>query len=184
LGELDTNMSDHFETFNTRTGQEVKLRFLRKDDAALLVDMFHRLSPETKRLRFHLYTAKFPEERVWQEAEKLSDLNPQLQVAIVGTVQEDDDQEHAVGVARFMRSTVSDTEAEVAVVVRDDFQRKGLGKHLLLTLADEARERGITHFTAWVMSDNIRLMKLIKDLELKNVQSETEHGQTKIRVPL
>jgi GNAT superfamily N-acetyltransferase len=177
-------MSDYFETYATHTGQEVKLRFVKKGDAALLVEMFHHLSPETKRLRFHLYTAKIPEERVWQEAEKLSDLNPQLQVAIVGVVTEDDGREQAVGVARFMRATIADTEAEVAVVVRDDFQRKGLGKHLLLTLADKARELGITFFTAWVASDNIRLMKLIKDMELKNVQSEMRHGQTKIRVPL
>jgi len=177
-------MSDYFGTFTTRTEQVVKLRFVKKGDAALLVEMFHRLSPETKRLRFHLYTAKIPEERIWQEAEKLSDLNPQLQMAIVGVVSEDDGQEHAVGVARFMRAAAADTEAEVAVVVRDDFQRKGLGKHLLLTLTDQARELGIAYFTAWVASDNIRLMKLIKDMELKNVQSETRHGQTKIRVPL
>lgn len=177
-------MSIYFETFTTRTGQEVKFRFVQKGDAALLVEMFHRLSPETKRLRFHLYTAKIPEARVWQEAERLSDLNPQLQLAIVAIVPEDDGREHAVGVARFMRAAAADVEAEVAVVVRDDFQRKGLGKHLLLTLADKARELGVTHFTAWVASDNIRLMKLIKDMELKNVQSETRHGQTKIRVPL
>ena len=107
-----------------------------------------------------------------------------LALAIVGLVQEDDGREHAVGVARFGRATAADTEAEVAVVVRDDFQRKGLGKHLLLTLADKARELGISYFTAWVASDNIRLMKLIKDMELRNVQSETRHGQTKIRVPL
>ena len=86
MPELGTLMSDYFETFTTRTRQEVKLRFVKKGDAALLVEMFHRLSPETKRLRFHLYTAKIPEERVWQEAEKLTDLNPQLQMAIVGIV--------------------------------------------------------------------------------------------------
>ncbi|MEW5957818.1 MAG: GNAT family N-acetyltransferase [Chloroflexota bacterium] len=170
--------------FVTRSGQEVKLRLVKKGDAALLVDMFYRLSPETKRLRFHLYTVKIPEERVWQEAEKLSDLDPQLQVAIVATFVEADGLEHAVGVARFMRPTVEDYEAEVAVVVRDDFQRKGLGKHLLLTLRDRARALGITHFTAWVMGDNIRLMKLIKNMELKNVESETRYGQRKIRVPL
>jgi GNAT superfamily N-acetyltransferase len=170
--------------YSTRSGQKVKLRLVKKGDAALLVDMFYRLSPETKRLRFHLYTAKIPEEMVWQEAEKLSDLDPQLQVAIVATLIEEDHLEHAVGVARFMRQTVEDTEAEIAVVVRDDFQRRGLGKHLLLTLADRARELGITHFTAWVVDDNIRLMKLIKNMELKNVQSDRRHGQRKIRVPL
>jgi GNAT superfamily N-acetyltransferase len=168
----------------TRSGQEVNLRLIQKEDAALLVDMFHRLSPETKRLRFHLYTTKLPEGRIWQEAVKLSDLDPQRQVAIVATIVEAGGQEHAVGVARFARSAVEDTEAEVAVVVRDDFQRKGLGKHLLMCLADEARRMGITHFSAWVLTDNIRLMKLIKNMELKNVESETRHGERKIRVPL
>lgn len=177
-------MMSYIGDFTTRSGQTVKLRLVKKGDAALLVDMFYRLSPETKRLRFHLYTIKIPEERVWQEAEKLSDLDPQRQVAIVATNFEEDGQEHAVGVARFVRQTVEDKEAEVAVVVRDDFQRRGLGKHLLLILADRARALGITHFTAWVVDDNIRLMKLIKDMELKNVESEVRHGQRKIRVPL
>lgn len=170
--------------FTTHSGQTVKLRLVKKGDAALLVDMFYRLSPETKRLRFHLYTIKIPEEQVWQEAEKLSDLDPERQVAIVATNIEEDGKEHAVGVARFVRQTAEDTEAEVAVVVRDDFQRRGLGKHLLLMLADRARALGITHFTAWVVNDNVRLMKLIKNMELKNVESEVRHGQRKIRVPL
>ncbi len=170
--------------YTTRSGHEVDLRFVKKGDAALLVEMFHRLSPETQRLRFHLYTTKLPEERIWEEAEKLSDLDPTRQVAIVATIIEDDGQEHAVGVARFARATANSEEAEVAVVVRDDFQRKGLGKHLLMGLADQAREMGIVYFTAWVLAENIRLMKLIKDMELKNVESESRYGQKKIRVPL
>jgi len=171
-------------TFVTHTNQTVHLRRVKQGDAALLVEMYHRLSSETKRLRFHLYTTKISEERIWEEAEKLSDLEPRRQVAIVGVVSEADGQEHAVGVARFTRATAEDTEAEVAVVVRDDFQRKGLGKHLLMTLADKARAAGVTHFSAWVSSDNVRLMKLIKNMELKNMESEARYGQTKIRVPL
>ena len=79
---------------------------------------------------------------------------------------------------------MTDTDAEVAIVVRDDFQRKGLGKHLLRLLADRACRIGITHFTAWIMAENIRLMKLIEGMELKNVESHTRHGEKKIRVPL
>jgi RimJ/RimL family protein N-acetyltransferase len=171
-------------TYTTHTGQKINLRLVQKKDAALLVDMFYRLSPETKRLRFHLYTARIPEERIWQEAKALSDLDPQRQVAVVATIIEDDGEEHAVGVARFARNTIEDTEAEVAIVVRDDFQRKGLGKYLLRLLADKARAIGITHFTAWIMAENIRLMKLIEGMELKNVESETRHREQKIRVPL
>jgi RimJ/RimL family protein N-acetyltransferase len=171
-------------TYTTYSGQKINLRLIEKEDAALLVNMFHRLSPESKRLRFHLYTARIPGERIWQEAKALSDLDRQRQVAIVATIIEDDGEEQAVGVARFARATVEDTEAEVAIVVRDDFQRKGLGKYMLRMLADRGRELGITHFTAWIMAENIRLMKLIEGMELKNVESETRHGERKIRVPL
>ena len=49
-------------TFTTRTGQEVELRLIKKGEAGLLVDLFHHLSPESKRLRFHLYATRLPEE--------------------------------------------------------------------------------------------------------------------------
>ena len=170
--------------YTTSTGQRIGLRFVEENDVGLLVELFQRLSPESQRLRFQLYTAKLPEERLWQEAARLCRYDPQRQVAIVALFTEGDGREHAVGVARFIRATIGDTEAEVAVVVRDDFQRRGLGKHLLLTLAEKARNLGLTHFTAWVLDENVRLMKLIKDMELKNVESHTRHGQRKIRVPL
>ncbi len=179
-----SNLINDLGSYVTSSGQKVNLRLIQKGDEALLVDMFHRLSPASKRLRFHLYTTKLPKERIWQEARALSDLDPQRQVAVVATIVEADHKTHAVGVARFARATVTDKEAEVAIVVRDDFQRKGLGKHLLMILAQKARELGIAYFSAWVMTDNIRLMKLIRSMELKDVESETRYGETKIRIPL
>ena len=177
-------MTDDLGNFSLRSGQEVRLRLIQKEDAALLVDLFHHLSPEAKRLRFSLYTEKLPEERIWQEAIALSDLNPQQHVAVVATITDEEAHERAVGVARFVRPTPHDTEAEVAVVVRDDFQRKGLGRHLLNVLGLKARDLGIRYFSAWIMNENIRLMKLIKSMELKNVESDIRHGQHKIRVPI
>lgn len=178
------SMSKEIERFTTNSGEEVTLRLVQKGDAALLVDMFYQLSDESKRLRFHLYTTKIPEERVWHTAQALSNLDPSRQVALVATIVEDDGQEHAVGVARFARATKEDTEAEVAIVIRDDFQRKGLGRHLLLILAQKARDLGVTHFSAWIAKENVRLMKLIKSLELSDLESDTKYGQTKIRVQL
>jgi GNAT superfamily N-acetyltransferase len=173
-----------FGIFTLRTGQQVKLRLVQKEDAPLLVDLFHHLSPESKRLRFHLYSTKLPEEHIWEAAKALSDLDPMLQIAVMATIIEADGQEHAVGVARFARANVESVEAEVAIVVRDDFQRKGLGKQMLYILADQARKIGISFFTAWVMTENIRLMKLIKGLEIKNIERDTKYGETRIRVPI
>ena len=171
-------------SFTTYSGQKIIIRLVKETDTDLLVEMFERLSPESKRLRFHLYTARIPEERIRQEAKALTAADPQQKVAVVATITEDDGQEHAVGVAHFVRANPKDTEAEIAIVVRDDFQRKGLGKYLLSMLASTARKRGVTHFTAWIMAENIRLMKLVQGMELKNMESETRHGEQKIRVPL
>lgn len=169
--------------FITRSGREVKFRYIEEGDAALLVDLFDNLSFESKRLRFHLYTEKIPKERIWKEAVALSTLDPALQVAIVGLVTEDDGQEHAVAVARFARASVDDTEAEAAIVVRDDIQRNGLARKLFEILAEKACEKGITHFVGWVLAENIRLMKLIEKLEVP-VESEIRYGQRKVRIPI
>jgi acetyltransferase len=174
---------NQLEKYCTRSGEEISLRFITKEDAPLLVDLFHHLSYETKRLRFHLFTEKLPEERVWQEAVALCDLDPQRQMAILATITEEDGQEHVIGVARFARASVEDTEAEVAIVVRDDFQRKGVGRYLLNILAEKARALGLSHFSGWVLAENIRLMKLIKSLEVP-VETEVRHGYRKVRVPL
>ena len=170
-------------SFTTRAGKQINFRYVQKDDAALLVDLFNHLSFEAKRLRFHLYTDKLPKERIWKEAMALSNLNPALQVAIMATTIDADGQEHAVGVVRFARATPNDAEAEVAVVVRDDIQRNGLARRLLGILAEKARQMGITHFTGWVLAENVRLMKLIEKLKLP-VESEIRYGQRKIRIPL
>jgi GNAT superfamily N-acetyltransferase len=165
------------------SGQQINLRLIKNDDAALLVDLFHQLSPQTRRLRFHLYTERVPEEEVWRRAIILSNLDPQHHVAIVATIIEADGQEHAVGVARFARATLEEREAEVAIVVRDDFQRKGVGRILLAELAKKARELDITHFCGWVMAENIHLMKMIKRLEVKS-ETEVRHGERRVRVAI
>lgn len=171
------------EPYTIPSGQQVNLRLIRPEDTALLVDLFHNLSPETRRLRFHLYTERMPEEEVWRNAITLSNLDPQRHVAVVATVIEADGEEHAIGVARFARAMLEEREAEVAIVVRDDFQRKGVGRVLLIRLAEKARELGITHFSGWVMAENIHLMKLIKRLEVK-LETEIRHGERKVRVAI
>jgi GNAT superfamily N-acetyltransferase len=134
-------------------------------------------------MRFQCYTEKLPDERVWQEAVRLASLDPQCHLAIMATITEIDGQEYAVGVTRWARARANDKEVEVAIVVRDDFQRNGLGKHLLRKLAERAKALGITHFTGWVLAENIRLMKLIENLEVP-VEAELRYGQRKIRVPI
>ena len=52
-------------------------------------------------------------------------------------------------------------EAEIAVVVQDAWQGRGLGTILLSALLDHAVSRGITKFLAYVLADNHRMLRLV-----------------------
>lgn len=64
-----------------------------------------------------------------------------------------------VGVGRYDRCLPGDT-AEVAFIVRDDYQRVGLAHQLLDALTRAAWDRGITEFSAVTMPSNREMMSV------------------------
>jgi acetyltransferase len=168
--------------FSLANGQTVLIRAIRPSDAPLLVDMFHHLSERTRRLRFHTYTGKLAKERIWREAIALSDLDPTRQAALVAVYQEETDQ-HIVGVARLARSTATDTDAEAAIVVRDDFQKLGLGTHLMSLLVPTARSMGIERLCGWIMAGNKHMLHMIHKADLP-IERDTRSGETFVAVSL
>ena len=67
-----------------------------------------------------------------------------------------------VAVARYDRSPGGE-EAEVAFVVQDEFQGRGLGTVLLEHLAVIARRHGIRRFIADTLSDNHRMLSVFRE---------------------
>ncbi|WP_354700277.1 Acetyltransferase Pat [Paraconexibacter sp. AEG42_29] len=66
-----------------------------------------------------------------------------------------------VAVGRYVRSQTDPESAEVAVVVADHLQGRGVGTWLGLQLADRARAAGILHFTAIMLPDNTAALRLL-----------------------
>jgi RimJ/RimL family protein N-acetyltransferase len=169
-------------THRLPNGQTVTIRVIKPSDAPLLVEMFRHLSDRTRRLRFHAYTGNLPQERIWREAVALSDLDPTRQAAVVA-IHDDDAGEHVVGVARFARATPDAVEAEAAVVVRDDFQRQGLGTHLLTLLLPLAQSLGIERLFGWIMAENQHMMRIIGKTNLP-VHRESHSGEMFVVISL
>ncbi len=63
--------------------------------------------------------------------------------------------------ARFVRDETDPTLAEVAFIVGDDYQGRGVGSFLMDALAVAARGDGIRRFTARVLSDNLAMRKIL-----------------------
>jgi len=63
--------------------------------------------------------------------------------------------------ARFVRDVVDPTVAEVAFIVGDDYQGRGVGTFLMDALAVAARGDGIKRFTARVLTENYSMRKIL-----------------------
>ena len=112
--------------------------------------MLSRLSPETIYRRFHLPYPNVPE---WMLALML-DVDHHDKEVLVAVVEEE-----IVGHAMYVR-VGNGSEAEMAIIVEDGWQSKGVGKSLLSELADRAGPRGIETFTAEVLGENRRMLGL------------------------
>ena len=74
-------------------------------------------------------------------------------------------------------------EAEVAIVVEDSWQSKGVGKLLLSELAERAKQRGIESFTGTVLGENRRALDFFLAAS-SEVRCELEDGTHLLRAPL
>ncbi|MCW3022296.1 MAG: family N-acetyltransferase [Conexibacter sp.] len=59
-----------------------------------------------------------------------------------------------VGVGRWVRDAEAPGDAEIAIVIGDPLQGRGVGTRLGVALAAAARERGVQRFTASMLPDN------------------------------
>jgi GNAT superfamily N-acetyltransferase len=83
-----------------------------------------------------------------------------------------------VGVARYEPTDRPDT-VEVAFVVQDGWQNRGLGTVLLGDLLRVAAARGIRRFRAWVLADNTRMLDLLNRFTTIT-ERKLEHGVVEV----
>ena len=145
-------------------GTSVILRPVRRCDIAALRAFMHRLSPESRYLRFHSAVSKLSE----TQCQYLVSADGKDHVALVawkeGVV---------IGEGRYIRLKNSPDEAEVAFAVADALQRRGLGSLLCKELVIAARRSGIRSFRAEVLAENRGMRKLLRSSSLR-VVSELE----------
>jgi len=139
-----------------KDGSKVLLRPIKPSDATLKQDLFYSLSKSSVVKRYLGPLKAMPLKRIWPYV--IIDYNNEM--VIVGTVQEDGS-ESIIAIGSYSRVPNTDL-AEVALVVRDDWQNKGLGTILFNYLCEIAKKRGLAGFTAWVMMDNERMMHIFK----------------------
>jgi RimJ/RimL family protein N-acetyltransferase len=138
-----------------RDGAHVWLRAIRPDDEARLVDLYSRLSRHTAYQRFFTVMKRLPPD--W--AHYFANVDYRRRLALVAEPDVEGEPE-LIGVGRLDPAEEPDTE-ELALVVQDGWQGRGLGLVLLQGVLDAAHALGIRRFRAHVLADNHRMLGLL-----------------------
>ena len=121
-------------------------------DIDQLASLFDRLSVQSRYLRF---MAPIPSVSP-AVIRHLAAVDHQLHEA-VGVF----DRDVLVGSAHYFRSEERPDAAEISIEVADTHQQRGLGACMLEVLAELARQRGITEFTATALRENRAVRALL-----------------------
>lgn len=136
----------------TSTADTLHIRPMHRTDAGRLARFHQRLSAETTRLRFFT----FHPELSAPELQRFTHVDHHDREALVAVVGDD-----LVGVGRYDRAPGT-AHAEVAFVVEDRWQGRGVGHRLFDELATRARAEGITTFGAQTLAENRRMLSLFR----------------------
>ncbi|WP_369253240.1 bifunctional acetate--CoA ligase family protein/GNAT family N-acetyltransferase [Geodermatophilus amargosae] len=134
-------------------GGTVHLRPICPEDAEGLTGLMDRSSEQTRYYRFF-----GPMKRLSaRDLHRFTHVDHTDRVAFVLLLGE-----QLIGVGRYDRYPDT-TDAEVAFLIEDAHQGRGLGSVLLEHLSAAARERGITNFVAEVLAQNSRMVRVFLD---------------------
>ncbi|MFI0448620.1 GNAT family N-acetyltransferase [Actinomadura sp. 6N118] len=155
LGYVTEGYPDQWEADVVLTdGGTAHLRPVRSDDAELLRAFYARLSPESIYYRFFSPRPQLTE----REIEHFTTVDYDRRVALIATIGDS-----MVAVVRYDQLSDRPGTAEVAFLVEDAHQGRGLGAVLLEHIAAAARERGLNRFVASVLPDNRRMTRVFRE---------------------
>jgi acyl-CoA hydrolase len=150
-------------------GSQINFRSILPTDEPSMRDLIYDLSRETIYYRFMSQQSRFTHKQI----QNFVYIDHRKDVAIVGTVPEAHG-EDIICVGRYYLDERTN-RAEVAFVIRDEWQNKRIGAHVFKLLVDIAKRNGIAGFTAEVLRDNQRMRSIFNHSEFK-VTHRIEEG--------
>ena len=140
-------------------GAQILIRPIRSDDKRFLEDGLRQLSDESVHRRFLSPKRSFSR----AELRYLTEVDGRDHVALVAEYP-GEPVRRLIAVGRFVRLAQDPDAAEVAIVVSDDWQRRGVGSLFAERLAAQARRLGVKRFTATMATDNVAAHRLMDQL--------------------
>ena len=143
-------------TFKLRDGKTAEFRPLLPSDEIAYRNFFYSLQEKTIYMRFFYRMRSFSHEVVQKQ---WASVDYRKNMSIIGLVQKRGHKEIiAIGTYAYDREQV----AEIAFVVREDYQSMGIASYLLAMLEQIAKENNYLYFQASVLRENRAMIQVFK----------------------
>ena len=148
-------------------GGSYVIRPIHPDDAQMLHRLVQQISPESRFFRFASHFHELPPSML----SRFTLIDYDREMALVAVLKERSktengetvEAERIVGVSRYITNP-DQSSCEFSLLVADDFKGKGLGSRLMESIMDVARDKGLAEMDGLVLTQNVRMMKLMKNL--------------------
>ena len=137
---------EHYDTL--RDGTEIFFRPIKPADEPALSEMLYSLSENSIQTRYFAHTMRFPH----RDVQQLTNIDYRQNLSLVGVVPSTSG-EQIVAIAQYFLDPKTQA-AEVAFIVQDEWQQKGMGTFLLDCITQIAKQRGVKRFYAKVLPTN------------------------------
>jgi acyl-CoA hydrolase/acetoin utilization deacetylase AcuC-like enzyme len=146
---------EHYDTLSD--GTQIFFRPVRPTDERALSEMLYSLSKKSVRTRYMTQTMAFPH----KDIQHLTNVDYRRDIAIVGTVPRISG-DQIVALAQYFLDPRTEV-AEVAFIVQDEWQQKGMGTFLLDYITQIAEKRGVKSFYATVLPINKPMLAIFRN---------------------
>ncbi|WP_371872092.1 bifunctional acetate--CoA ligase family protein/GNAT family N-acetyltransferase [Phytohabitans houttuyneae] len=174
MGGVTPQVRDRSADVLLTDGTTVHLRQIQPGDAEGIVAMHSRFSERTRYLRYFSPYPRIPERDLQRFVNVDHDAREAFVIQTGGRI---------LAVGRYERLGPEAADAEVALVVEDAYQGRGIGSVLLEHLAAAARDAGISRFVAEVLPENSAMLRVFADAGYQ-VQRQYADGVVHLTFPI
>jgi acyl-CoA hydrolase/GNAT superfamily N-acetyltransferase len=162
-------LEEYKSTFKLRNGKTAEFRPLLPSDEIAYRNFFYSLQEKTIYMRFFYRMRSFSHEVVQKQ---WASVDYHKNMSIIGLVQKGGHKEIiAIGTYAYDCEQM----AEIAFVVREDYQSMGIASYLLAVLEQIAKENNYTRFQASVLRANSAMIQVFKN-RYPDLKISTESG--------
>ncbi len=151
----------YVSTWVTKTGTPVVIRPIRPEDETLMPD-FHKAVSERSVYFRYFHAAKLDQRVAHDRLIRMCFLDYDREMALIAEKRDADSGKHEIlGIGR-MSKMHGTNSAEVALIVRDQAQRQGIGIELVRRLVLIARDERVGSLVAYMLQENIEMQGLLR----------------------